>query len=146
MNNEPGPHHPSTDTLFAQLQRDPLPNPGVLHAAASTLRTVAGDDDYDHIVVLARSTTLGAQRTPLLAWLIDHGGSDGLDVVVDQLADPSVRIACVQLLRRVQPTPTHLIERVEPYLNDRDETVRSEALRTINLLYLAIFALDLSRA
>ncbi|MDH3013905.1 hypothetical protein [Gordonia alkanivorans] len=131
---------PAAAALFDLFELDLLPSGEVLYEAACALRTLATVCDFDRVASIASNTTFGVSRSPLLAWLVDHSGSRGLEVVVDQLADPTVRAIGLRHLRRYHPTPTHLIGSIESFLDDPDPRVRTEAERTANLLYLAIFA------
>lgn len=130
----------AVDALFDLFELDPLPGGEVLHEAASALRTLAAVYDFDRVAALASNATFGINRSPLLAWLVDHGGPRGLEVVVHQLADPTVRAIGLGQLRRYRPPPEHLIGSIESFLDDPDAHVRAEAARTANVLYLAIFA------
>ncbi|WP_155832176.1 hypothetical protein [Gordonia alkanivorans] len=135
----------AADAVFGLFDLDLCPAAEVLYEAAATLRTVADGRHLDRIASLASNPAFGASRSPLLAWLLEHGGHQGLGVVVDQLCDPSVRASGIRYLRQYHPPPEHLVGTIEPFLDDPDAAVRTEAERTVNLLYLAIFAPSLSR-
>ncbi|TSD93515.1 hypothetical protein FOV72_19840 [Gordonia rubripertincta] len=130
----------AVDALFDLFKLDPFPGDEVLRGAATTLQTLASVCDFDRVAALASNTTFGTSRSPLLAWLVDHGGPRGLEVVVHQLADPTVRAVGLGQIRRYRPPPEHVIGSIESFLDDPDAHVRAEAARTANLLYLAVFA------
>lgn len=76
----------------------------------------------------------------ILECLTEHGQQEDVDLIADQISDPSVRATAIACLRRFRPTPVHLIDTVEAYLYDPDSAVREQASRTVAVLYAAMFA------
>ncbi|WP_168703488.1 hypothetical protein [Gordonia paraffinivorans] len=89
----------ASEALLGLFELDLRLGTEVLYEAATVLRTVADVRDFDRIAALASNTAIGSSRSPLLAWLVEHGGPRGLAVVVDQLSAPSVRAVGIRHLR-----------------------------------------------
>lgn len=120
--------------LFEQFYLDP-PMPEVnADAVANALSYLAVPSDYDRMVAIASDRSLGSGRTAVLEWIIKQGREDGLQLVIDQIDDPSVRALGINYLRQYKPLPSGLRPKIEQYLDDPDSEVRKQAKLTLKKL------------
>jgi hypothetical protein len=120
--------------LMDEYYRKPQMTPGTLHAIGNALRYLAVPTDFNRMAELAADRSLGAGRAALLEWLIDQGRPDGLQIVVEQIDDPTVRALGIKYIRQFDLLPSGLRPRIEPYLDDPDSEVRKQAKATMKKL------------
>lgn len=77
--------------LFDQFYLDPPLPPINSFAVGNALLQLAVPSDCDRMAAVAADRTLGSGRAAILEWLIKQGRPDGLDIVVGEVEDPSVR-------------------------------------------------------
>lgn len=117
--------------LMSEFYREPQQSPGTLHAAANALRYLAVPSDFDRIAALASDRSLGSGRAALLEWLIIQGTPEGLQIVVDQIDDDTVRALGIKFIRQYTPLPSGLRPVIEHYLEDPVSEVRKQAAATL---------------
>lgn len=117
--------------LMSEFYREPQQSPGTLDAAANALRYLAVPSDFDRIAALASDRSLGSGRAALLEWLITQGTPEGLQIVVEQIDDDTVRALGIKFIRQYKPLPAGLRPVIEHYLDDPDSEVRKQATRTL---------------
>lgn len=120
--------------LFEQCYLDPPLPPINSHAVANALLHLAVPSDYDRMAALATDRSLSSGRAAILEWLIKQGRPDGLEIVVGEIEDPSVRALGIKYLRRYRPLPAGLKPKVERYLDDPDSEVRKQTKLTLQKL------------
>ncbi|ORI24964.1 hypothetical protein BJI47_05610 [Rhodococcus sp. 1168] len=120
--------------LFEQFYLDPPLPPINSHAVANALLHLAVPSDYDRMAALAMDRSLSSGRAAIMEWLIKQGRPDGLEIVVGQIEDPSVRPLGITYLRRYRPLPAGLKPKVERYLDDPDSEVRKQIKLTLQTL------------
>ncbi|MDJ0362576.1 hypothetical protein [Rhodococcus sp. H29-C3] len=119
---------------FDQFYLDlPLP-PINSHAVSNALLHLAVPSDYDWMAALATDRALSSGRAAILEWLIKQGRPDGLEIVVGEIEDPSVRALDIKYLRQFKSLPDGLKPKVERYLGDLDSEVRKQAKLTLQKL------------
>ncbi|MCM3896441.1 hypothetical protein [Gordonia sputi] len=120
--------------IMKDLYRTPQMSPVTLGAAANALRFLAVPSDYDEMATIAADRSLGSGRAAVLEWIIKQGLPEGLQLVVDQLDDPSVRALGIKYIRQYKPLPSGLRPIIERYLDDPDSEVRKQAKATLKKL------------
>ena len=120
--------------IINDLHRAPHMSPGTIDAAANALRYLAVPTDYDEMAKIAADRSLGSGRAAVLEWIIKQGLPEGLQLVVDQIDDPSVRALGIKYIRQYKPLPPGLRQVIEPYLDDPDSEVRKQAKATLKKL------------
>ena len=103
-------------------------------AIGNALLYLAVPSDYEQMAKLGADRSLGSGRAAILEWLVKQGLPEGLQVVVDQLDDPSVRPLGIRAIRQYRPLPSGLRPVVAQYLDDPDSEVRKQARATLKKL------------
>nr|WP_296769421.1 hypothetical protein [Rhodococcus sp. (in: high G+C Gram-positive bacteria)] len=124
----------AVEVLFDQFHLDPPLPPINSFAVGNALLQLAVPSDFDRMAALAADRAQGSGRAAVLEWLIKQGRSDGLDIVVREIADPSVRALGIKYIRQYRPLPTGLRPSIEPYVDDPDSEVRKQAKLTLQKL------------
>ncbi|RPA58332.1 HEAT repeat domain-containing protein [Gordonia oryzae] len=120
--------------LMDQYYLDPrLPEVNA-YAVGNALRYLAVPSDFDNMAKLGADRSLGSGRAAILEWLVNQGLPEGLQIVVDQLDDPSVRALGIKYIRQFKPLPSGLRPVIEQYLDDSDSEVRKQARATLKRL------------
>ncbi|QKT06716.1 hypothetical protein HUN08_05565 [Gordonia sp. X0973] len=120
--------------LFDQLYVEP-PMPEVnMAAVGNALGYLAVPTDYKRMSAAAADRSLGYGRAGIIDWICKQGIDEGLQLVVDQLADPSVRPFCLRSMRQFKPLPSGLHPTIEQYVDDPDSEVRKQAKLTLKKL------------
>ncbi|AYJ48114.1 hypothetical protein [Rhodococcus sp. P1Y] len=117
--------------LFDQFYLDPPLPPINSFAVGNALLQLAVPSDYDRMAAVAADRTLGSGRAAILEWLIKQGRPDGLDIVVGEVEDPSVRALGIKYIRQYKPLPSGLRPKIEPYADDPDSEVRKQVKLTL---------------
>lgn len=116
--------------LFAQFQLDPPMPPVNSFAVGNALLHLAMPSDYDRMAAVAVDRTQLSGRAAILQWLIKQGRPDGLDIVVGEIEDPTVRALGIKYIRQYKPLPSGLRPTIEQYVDDPDSEVRKQAKST----------------
>ncbi len=103
-------------------------------AIGNALCYLAVPGDYEQMANLGADRSLGSGRVAILEWLIKQGLPEGLQIVVDQLDDPSVRALGIKYIRQFRPLPSGLGPIIEQYVDDSDSEVRKQARATLKRL------------
>ncbi len=117
--------------LFDQFYVDPPLPPVNSFSVGNALLHLAVPSDYDRMAAVAADRTLGSGRAAVLEWLIKQGREDGLDLVLGEIEDPSVRALGIKYIRQYKPLPSGLRPRIEMYVDDPDSEVRKQAKLTL---------------
>lgn len=79
----------------------------------------------------AAGRTLSPGWAAVPEWTVKQGRPDGLDVVVDQVDDASVRAQAIRHIQQYKPPPSGLRPEIEPYADDPDSEVRRQVKLTL---------------
>ncbi|ORI13122.1 hypothetical protein BJD99_00200 [Rhodococcus sp. 1163] len=120
--------------LFEQFYLNPPLPPINSHAVGNALLHLAVPSDYDRMAALAVDRSLSSGRAAILEWLIKQRRPEGLEIVVGEIEDPSVRALGIKYLRRYKPLPAGVKPKVERYLDDPDSEVRKQTKLTLQKL------------
>lgn len=120
--------------LFDQFYVEPRMPEHNMAAVSNALDYLALPSDFDRMAALAVDRSLGFGRAGIIKWLCRQDLEEGLQIVIDQLDDPSVRPYVVRHMREFKPLPAGLRPTIEQYLDDPDSEVRKQAARTLKKL------------
>ncbi|MGL4307090.1 MAG: HEAT repeat domain-containing protein [Mycobacteriaceae bacterium] len=120
------------DLLFERLYSDPWAPKHFLSDIAITLGMfLAGPVDFDRMVAAGVDRSLGEGRGPIVEWVLGCQDIRGLELMVGQVDDPSVRASVLRGLRSFRKLPSGLRPVVQRYVDDTSSEVRKQAKRTL---------------